>query len=245
MLYVIGLGLDNEKDISLKGIEAVKKCNKVYFENYTSVFNASLKKLEKLYGKKVIEADREFVEDGSFIEEARKKNIALLVIGDCFSATTHIALYLKARKSGIKVKVIHNASILTAIAATGLSLYKFGAVASIPFDNKNVVSPYVILKKNKDMHTLFLLDLNPKEKKFMTLNEAIDYLLRVSDNKKVFSENTLCVACCALGSDREIIKVSKAKDLLKMKFNRFPQCLIVPGKLHFMEDEFLKFYKNS
>jgi diphthine synthase len=37
MLYVIGLGLSDEKDITLKGREAVKKCSRVYLEAYTSI----------------------------------------------------------------------------------------------------------------------------------------------------------------------------------------------------------------
>ena len=36
-LYMIGIGLNDEKDISLKGLEAVKKCTKVYLERYTSI----------------------------------------------------------------------------------------------------------------------------------------------------------------------------------------------------------------
>ena len=47
-LYFIGLGLNNEKDITLKGLEAVKKCDSVYLENYTSVLQCSKEKLEKL-----------------------------------------------------------------------------------------------------------------------------------------------------------------------------------------------------
>ena len=62
VLYLIGIGLNDEKDISLKGLSIVKKCSKVYLESYTSKLNSSLKKMEKLYGKKVIVADRDMVE---------------------------------------------------------------------------------------------------------------------------------------------------------------------------------------
>ena len=40
-----------------------------------------------------------------------------------------------------------------------------------------------------------------------------------------------------------VIKFGKAKELLKKKFGKFPQCLIVVAKLHFMEEEALKKYK--
>lgn len=37
MLYFIGLGLGDAKDISVKGLEAIKKCKRVYLEAYTSL----------------------------------------------------------------------------------------------------------------------------------------------------------------------------------------------------------------
>ena len=41
---------------------------------------------------------------------------------------------------------------------------------------------------------------------------------------------------------KEIIKVGKARDLLKENFNIHPQCLIVTGKMHFIEEDFLKMF---
>ena len=37
MLYFIGLGLASEKDISVGGLEVVKKAERVYLESYTAV----------------------------------------------------------------------------------------------------------------------------------------------------------------------------------------------------------------
>lgn len=45
MLYFIGLGLGNEKDITLRGLEAVKSCEKIFLENYTSVLGVGTDKL--------------------------------------------------------------------------------------------------------------------------------------------------------------------------------------------------------
>ena len=39
MLYIIGLGLGDEKDITLRGLEAIKICDKVYIEAYTSLLS--------------------------------------------------------------------------------------------------------------------------------------------------------------------------------------------------------------
>ena len=61
-LYFIGIGLNDEKDISVKGLEAVRKCDSIYLENYTSALSCPIEALEKLYGKKIILADRELTE---------------------------------------------------------------------------------------------------------------------------------------------------------------------------------------
>lgn len=42
MLYIIGLGLGDEKDITLRGLEAVRRCDKVYIEAYTSLLSFGL-----------------------------------------------------------------------------------------------------------------------------------------------------------------------------------------------------------
>lgn len=37
MLYIIGLGLADEKDISVKGLEIVRRAERVYLEAYTAI----------------------------------------------------------------------------------------------------------------------------------------------------------------------------------------------------------------
>lgn len=37
MLYFDGLGLSDEKDVTLKGLEAIRKSSRVYLEAYTSM----------------------------------------------------------------------------------------------------------------------------------------------------------------------------------------------------------------
>ena len=247
-LYFIGLGLNNEKDISINGLEAIKKCDIVYLENYTSVLNCKKEDLEKIYEKKIILARRNLVEEGNeIIENAKIKNVAFLVAGDPLVATTHIDLFLRAKKEDIKCNIIHNTSIVSAIGVTGLQVYKFGKITSIPLENENIETPYDVLKDNLSLglHTLFLLDLNPEEDKFLSINDAIRYLLKVElkRNEKIFSEKTLCVGCARLGSENQVIKSGSAKDLLKFNFGKLVHCLIVPGKLHFMEEEGLSWFK--
>src|SRR3989338_10945049 len=98
-LNFIGIGINDEKDISVKGLELVKKSDFVYLENYTSKLNCNLKYLEELYGKKITVADRKLVEtdaEKTILDHAKTKEVAFLVVGDVFSATTHMDLYLRA-----------------------------------------------------------------------------------------------------------------------------------------------------
>jgi len=251
VLYIIGIGLAESGDITVKGLDAARNSNNVYLDSYTSPLLYPVANLEKKIGKKIILADRKMVEqepEETILKGAKEGNNAFLVVGDALSATTHIDLMMRAQKLGIETEIIHNASILTAVAETGLQLYKFGKTASIPFpDEKSSYlpnTPYDILKQNKSIeaHTLFLLDLNPQENKFMTIAEAINYLLKVelTRGERVFITDMLCVACSCLGSKNQIIRLGKAKELVKDSFGKPPYCLIVPGKLHFMEEEALK-----
>ena len=44
MLYMIGIGLSDEKDITVKGLEAVKSCEHIYLENYTNSLSVPVEK---------------------------------------------------------------------------------------------------------------------------------------------------------------------------------------------------------
>jgi len=251
MLYFIGIGLNDEKDITLKGLEAVRQCDFVYLENYTSKLQCSFEKLDKLYGKKIILADRDVVEkeaEDTILKHAKSKKVAFLVIGDVFGATTHADLMIRAKEKKIKYEIINNTSVLNAVGVVGLELYKYGKVTSIPFDNENVITPYQVLKSNKKMglHTLFLLDLKVKENKFLTIKEAIEFLKRVEskENGNLIDDNTMAIACARLGSSNKKIVYSSLKKLTKMDFGESPYCLIIPGKIHFIEEEVLELWKK-
>ncbi len=245
-LYLMGIGLHDEKDISLNGLEAIKKCGEVYLDAYTSVLAAPISKLEALYGKKIILADRDVVEknaENAILKNAKGSNVAFLVVGDVFSATTHLDLQLRAEKMGINIITFHNASILTAIGETGLSLYNVGKITSIPFENKDITTPTQVLAINakNGMHTLFLLDLDPLRKKFLSAKEGIEYLLALKNS--LFTEKTHVIVCCQLGSKNQRICYGEAGKMKRENLTLFPQCFIVPGKLQFFEEEALERWK--
>lgn len=239
VLHIIGLGLKNEQSVTKEGHDLIQTADVIYLETYTSILtNASKEDLEQYYGKEIIPANRELVESGEeILENAAEKNVALLVVGDPFSATTHIDIYNRAKEKGIEANIVNNVSILNAIGIVGLELYKYGKITSVPFDNENVTTPYDVFKMNKcnGLHTLFLLDLHPEENKFMSCKQAADYLIA----KGLDPEETV-ISCAQIGGSAPIIKVSKAQEVEQT--NVFPQCLIIPGELHFVEEEFIMRY---
>ena len=169
VLYFIGLGLSDEKDITVKGLEAVKASKYVYLEMYTAILMISTERLSEYYGKDVVVADREFVESGceQMIEQAKTESVCFLVVGDPFCATTHTDLYLRCMEEKVKVEVIHNASIVNAMGCCGLMVYRFGEIVSIPFftEKWRPYSFYDKIKPNMErgLHTLALLDIKVKE----------------------------------------------------------------------------------
>ena len=177
VFFIIGLGLSDEKDITIKGLESIQLCTEIYLEAYTSILGIDRLKLESFYKKPIIEADRETCEETidkilSSISEKTKSdpsfNAAFLVVGDPFCATTHTDLFLRAVKLGLEVKVIHNASIMNAVGSCGMQVYRFGEAVSIPFftEKWRPYSFYEKIKKNLDsgLHTLVLLDIKVKER---------------------------------------------------------------------------------
>ena len=182
------------------------------------------------------------------ISEAGKKPVALLVPGDPLAATTHFELAFEARTKGVGCEIIHAASVYTAVAETGLQLYKFGRTTTIAYTEKNFspASPYdvIAMNRNAGLHTLVLLDV--KEKKQMTAAEGIEALLRIEGSKKknLITGKTKLVACCRLGSSDSRIRFAAASEIMgDESLKKTPAALVFPGELNFKEEEALGLWK--
>lgn len=231
MFYLISLGL-NKKGLSLEALEAVKKCKKVYLENYTVDFPYTTQELEKVLGKKIIKLEREQVEKQHFIDEVKKKNIALLIYGNVLVATTHISLILKCKKQKIPYKIIHAASIFDAVAETGLQLYKFGKITNITKHPSE--SFFKTIEENNKIgaHTLILLDIG------LTVSDALTKLKEIA-KKRNFKLKQIIV-CSKLGTKEAIMIYGEINKLIKkaeQKQFKLPACIILLSKLHFIEKE--------
>jgi len=248
-LIFIGLGLNDEKDISLKGSEEIKKCNMVFAEFYTAkLTGTNLNKMEKTVGKKIEVLTREETEKGDkILNIAKEKKVALLTCGDPMTATTHVDIRIRAEKLGINTKIIHGSSIVTAVPGLlGLQNYKFGRATTIAYPEKNYfpTSPYDVIKQNKIMglHTLVLLDIQSDKKRYMTANEGMNLLLKMEEkhNGNIIKQDSVICVVARAGSSKSIAIAGKFEDLICRDFGPPLHTMVIPGKLHFMEIEALQ-----
>ncbi|EDK40663.2 hypothetical protein PGUG_04761 [Meyerozyma guilliermondii ATCC 6260] len=270
MLYLVGLGLSYETDITVRGLEVVRKCKRVYLEAYTSILMAAdQQSLEKFYGREVILADRELVESGSdeILKDADTEDIAFMVVGDPFGATTHSDLIIRARELGIKVEAIHNASVMNAVGACGLQLYQFGQTVSLVFftETWKPASFYDKVLENRriGLHTLLLLDIKVKEQsienmargrliyeppRYMDIATAAKQMLEIEELKgqKAYTPDSPCVAISRLGSPTQTFKAGTLAEMAEYDSGEPLHSLVLMGRqVHDLELEYLDEFVND
>ncbi|KAK2178611.1 hypothetical protein NP493_538g06002 [Ridgeia piscesae] len=273
MLYLIGLGLGDAEDVTCKGLKIIKNAKRVYLEAYTSILTVGKEALEEFYGRSVILADRDMVEQHSdvILEDAEKEDIAFLVVGDPFGATTHSDLVLRAAERNIKYRVVHNASIMNAVGCCGLQLYNFGETVSIVFwtETWRPNSFYDKISQNRKhkLHTLCLLDIKVKEQtienmmrgrpiyeppRFMTVSQAASQLLEIVEDQKdsdkeslAYTAETICVGLARVGTDSQVIKVATLKQMTSLDLGRPLHSFIITGHLHPLEVDMLRQFTDD
>lgn len=251
MLTFIGIGLYDEKDISLKGLEAIRSADHIYAEFYTSILmGTTIEKLEALYNRKLTLLSREDVEQQpEWLQRARSQDVVFLTGGDAMVSTTHVDLCMRAREMGIKTQVIHGSSIMSAVPGlTGLQNYRFGKSATIPHPythkDKTIIShtPHDTIRSNlaSDLHTLIFLDIDP-EKGYMTVNRGCELLLEVDSAPEdgLGLSERLAVGVARAGSPAPVVKARPMRELADCDLGGPLHILVVPANLHFMEAEAL------
>ena len=124
-LYIIGLGLSDEKDITARGMDLISKCDKIYLDTYTAKISVTGEQLSESLGKEIVQVTRDMMEGKEaaikMCEEAVEgAEVGFLVPGDPFVGTDHFSMLKLAREKGTQVEVVHNASISSAVGCTGL-----------------------------------------------------------------------------------------------------------------------------
>ena len=264
VLYMVGLGLGDEDDITVKGLKIVQKCDLVVLEAYTSVLGIDKTRLEEVYGKPIVVADRDTVETKAEDVILQADNdVAFLVVGDPLCATTHTDLWMRARQRGIPVEIVHNASIMGAAASSGLSLYNFGQTVSIPFFEENWKPTSFVPKMEYNlkggMHTLCLLDIKVKEPnfeammkgrteymppRFMSVSTAAQQLLEaqslVDKDQETTYGSALCIGLARMGQPTQQVVAGTLEELAKIDMGAPLHSLIVCGNVLDYEIEVVK-----
>lgn len=251
-LWFVGLGLSDERGLSSRAWDALRGADRVFAEEYTAVApGGTLDRLEKELGRPVERLDRSLLESEAPILEAlgRSARVALLVVGDPFAATTHVALRLAAERAGHTWKYVPAASVLTAASGfLGLMHYRFGRTVSFPFPEAGFAprSPVEQIAGNRErgLHTLVLLDLRPPEGRFLSGAEALS-LLRTRDPEGAVVPIGAFVAVAArVGRDDAAGWFGPLEELARLDFGPPMHVVVVPAPdLHFEESAALERFR--
>jgi diphthine synthase len=244
MLTFVGLGLFDKTDISVKGLECIRKADAVFLECYTScLMGTSRKELEEYYQKAVCPLTREDVEQHpeAVLALAKDKEVVFLCAGDPMVSTTHADLRIRAAERGIPTRIIHAASIASAVCGlAGLQNYRFGKSCSLPFPQKNwfPTTPLDVISANlgQRLHTLVYLDI--QDTRYMTVPQAVELLGQMAEKKGV--DIPLFVGIARAGSDAPVVLAGTAERIRAADFGPPLHILVVPAELHDMEREYLE-----
>ena len=249
MLTFVGLGLYDERSITVEGREALQTATDVYAEFYTSkLIGTSTQKLEYYHDVDVQVLDREAVEQepDSILDAAEDGDVAFVTAGDTMVSTTHVDLRLRAEERGIHTRVIHGTTAQTAASSlTGLQNYRFGKATTLPFEaahgGEGVPDSVVeTIAENRDrgLHTLVYLDIKVDDphwegdREFMTADHAAALLADHFD--------TLAVVVARAGSANPVVEADSLDVLAEREFGGPLHLLVVPGTLHDMERDALE-----
>lgn len=197
------------------------------------------------------------------LKDADTVDVAFLVVGDPFGATTHTDLVLRARELSIPTRAIPNASILTSIGTTGLQLYNFGQTVSMVFflDNWKPASFYDRIKENVSigLHTLVLVDIKVKEQslenmargrkiyeppRYMTVAQCAQQMLEIEEDVKqegVYTRDSLAVGVARVGAEDEKIVAGTLAQLCDADLGKPLHSLVLLGRrTHDLERDFLE-----
>ncbi len=248
-LSMIGLGISNERSIPVSGLERLKEADIIFAEFFTSILEeGSLQRLGNLVEKEIVLLDRKGVEEDEAVITALESHdqVCFLTAGDPLTATTHQELRFDAVDRGIQVEIIHSASIFNAAAGlAGLQHYKFGRTTTLAFPEENYfpLSPLDFIMENKErgLHSLVLLDIQAHNDRYMTAATGCDILLQMEkrSEKGLLGPETKVAAVLRAGREDWKVIYGPLEELKEMDMGAPPHCLIVPGKLHFTEEEAL------
>ena len=252
MLTFVGLGLYDERSITVEGRDVLRAADRVFAERYTSrLVGASLGDVEAYHGIDVEVRDRAGVErdPAPILDAAESGDAAFVTAGDTMISTTHVDLRLRAHDRGIDTRVVHGTTAQTAASGlTGLQNYRFGKATTLPFEYAHggdgvpeSVRETIDANADRGLHTLVYLDIkvdgpdrpdDATEETYMTASTAAEYLSDPYPDR-------LGVVVARAGSPEPVVEADALSTLTDRTFGEPLHLLVIPGELHPMEAEAL------
>lgn len=252
MLTFIGLGLYDERSITVEGRDALRAADRAYAEFYTSkLIGVDVSDLEEYHDIGIEVRDRAGVEQHpeDVLDAAAEADVAFLTAGDTMISTTHVDLRLRAAERGIDTRVIHAPTAESAASGlTGLQNYRFGKATTLPFpyahagdDVPGSVVETIDDNRERGLHTLVYLDIKvgyehagpQDEEEYMTADYAAELLAEGY-------EDTLAVVVARAGSPDPVVEADLLSALAERDFGDPLHLLVIPGDLHHIEADALR-----
>ncbi|SDJ94213.1 diphthine synthase [Halovenus aranensis] len=242
MLSFIGLGLYDERSITLRGRDVLADADTAFAEFYTSqLVGTTVDQVESTHGIDIEVRDRAGIERDPepILTAANGGHAAMLTAGDTMISTTHVDLRNRARDRGIETQVIHGTTAQTAASSlTGLQNYRFGKATTLPFEETHGGVPDSVIEtiranRERDLHTLVYLDIDAANERFMTGDTAASLLAEELDDP-------LGVVVTQAGSDDPAVRADRLSVLAEESFGSPLHLLVMPATCHPLEEESLK-----
>ena len=258
MLTFVGLGLYDERSITLEGRDALRGADRVFAEFYTSrLAGTTVEALEDHHGVDIEVRDREGVEQDPepILDAAASAGDAVfLTAGDPMISTTHVDLRLRAADRGIETRIVHGTTAEAAAASlSGLQNYRFGKATTLPFPYAHggegvpgSVLETIADNRERGLHTLVYLDIkvgtgpdgpDPDHEEYMTADVAAGLLADELDTAG--GVDTVGVVVARAGSPEPLVAADRLAALADRDFGEPLHLLVVPGDLHLLEHEAL------
>ena len=241
MLTFVGLGLYDERSITIEGRDAIRDADHVFAECYTSrLAGTTVEHLEAAHDTDIEVRDRAGVESDpdEILAAASETETAFLVAGDPMVSTTHTDLRLRAHEREIDTRVVHGTTAQAAASSlTGLQNYRFGKATTIPFAYGERAMPESVLdtigeNRERGLHTICYLDIKAAEDRYLTASAAAERLSPTLGD-------ALGVVVARAGSPDPLVAADSIRALSGSEFGDPLHLLVVPGELHHLEREAL------
>ena len=243
MLTFVGLGLYDERSVTVRGGDAIREANRVFAEFYTSrLAGTTIEALESYHDVKISVCDRTGVEQDPepILSAADDGDAVFLTAGDTMISTTHVDLRLRAHERDVDTRVVHGTTAQSAASSlSGLQNYRFGKATTLPFRHERggsgapgSVLETIAANRERGLHTLVYLDINAERGAYMTADHAAGILADEHGDD-------LGVAIARAGSEEPVVAADRLAALAEREFGDPLHVLVIPGSLHHVEADAL------